>query len=229
MLKELHHSIENSKFIASNEDKVFLEKTIDRYLKRWDTPCGNQIYYAGPGVDSEGWRTDVSLFEVDPSWATVGVWGDEIALSEKMADLGFSDDIEMTIKGWHVPRGGECVLKIGATTGLTGGIANGIRVTVYVTGHLLPDIETARNVEATRMLAIHPTADGGGFAASGDSGSAVLGQTEDHGGLDFVGLLVSLLVDDSVLGHGLGLMTPAQKVFEHLKTGTGIEWTVRGG
>ena len=41
------------------------------------------------------------------------------------------------------------------------------------------------------MLAIHPTAGGDGFAALGDSGSAVLGQTKDHGGLDFVGLLVS--------------------------------------
>ena len=63
------------------------------------------------------------------------------------------------------------------------------------------------------MLAVHRTADGGGFAASGDSGSAVLGQTEDHGGLDFVGLLVSVLMIKSVLGHNIApvLMIPAQR------------------
>ena len=61
---------------------------------------------------------DISLFEVDPSWAAVGVWTDEIVLSQTMADLGFSDDTEMAVRGWHVPRGGERALKIGATTGL---------------------------------------------------------------------------------------------------------------
>ena len=56
-----------------------------------------------------------------------------------------------------------------------------------------------------------------------------MGQTENCNGLDFVGLLVSVLMIKSVLGHdiALGLLIPAQKVFQHLKTGTGVEWTVR--
>ena len=74
------------------------------------------------------------------------------------------------------------------------------------------------------MLVIYRTA-GGGFAASGDSGSAVVGQTENCNELDFVGLL-SVLMIKSVLCHDIALV-PAQKVFQHPKTGTGVEWTVR--
>jgi hypothetical protein len=56
-------------------------------------------------------------------------------------------------------------------------------------------------------------------AGVGDSGGAVVGQMRDHSGFDFVGLLVSVLEFETVLGRDitLGLMIPAQKVFEYLK------------
>ena len=55
---------------------------------------------------------DVSLSEVGPSRAAVGMWADEIALSKAMADLGFSDDTEVTVKGYHVPQGASMFLNL---------------------------------------------------------------------------------------------------------------------
>ena len=180
------------------------------------------------GVDATGWRKDWALCHVPNEYAGVNGSFDmdqEDSLRQLLgldADHAFRGGL-----GLSTAKGGDTVVKIGATTGITIGIVNETSLYTYRRGKAEPatsgDIPYDR---ATLRLIVSQLPSQTSFCAGGDSGSGVFAFGD--GGLSWVGLLVG--IDHAgetgfpVLHGDIGLMIPQEIVFSQIEKETGTEW-----
>lgn len=63
MMRRLRHLLPIHQYGTDDTDRE-----LKKILRRWDKSCGEQINFVGPGTDSNGWRTDLSLLRINLDW-----------------------------------------------------------------------------------------------------------------------------------------------------------------
>jgi len=216
---------------------VVSQITADRLrqaLQHWTSPrvIGKRI--AGRiGVDRYGIREDWALIKLNPSYdrdlsTTLSRWdiADIIPYVQKWG-------IELTslkVHRFRNPEPGEVVIMDGATSEFTCGVVGAGKFLTYELATIWPeDPSRAPDMADTcAHLSIWPYKDYPFGAQPGDSGSAIFAKSKE-GGLDFVGLLVSLWkgeeseFKDTTQTH-CGLIIPATAVIMQVYNATKVMW-----
>ena len=195
------------------------------------------------GVDDKGWRKDWALCRISDGYA--GVNGRFTMDQERDLRMALElDDKYVFRDGLGVAEAieGSNVFKVGATTGITGGVVNTTRVCRYSRNTAEAEIDIQNPPPSDTLFMIYPLPDVNiPFCAGGDSGAGVFACEE--GRFSWVGLLVAMAPAGEIDGgfaediglmvpqdielmvpQDIGLMVPQDIILSQIERETGTKW-----
>ena len=184
------------------------------------------------GVDAKGWRKDWALCRISDGYA--GVNGRFTMDQERNLRMALKLDDKCVFRdGLGVAKAieGSKVFKVGATTGITGGVVNKTNVCVYSRDTAEAEIDIQNPAPSDTLTMILPLPGVNiPFCAGGDSGAGVFACNK--GRFSWVGLLVAMApveMVDGVLTKNIGLMVPQDVILSQIEKETGTKWGLYRG
>jgi hypothetical protein len=184
---------------------------LQELLTQWRTNRIGEIMSGEFGADNQGFREDWAILNVTGEEGRNGRWLMESDLRQLLEDNNKSPS-SLEIVGFREPRDGEMVFMLGAASFWTVARVQSNRITLGYYKRSDPSAaiygsEDLVNVDSCKHYQLWRIPDQPFGAKSGDSGSAVFAADKD--GLAFVGLVVSLYMEDNpeIETEGLGDLT----------------------
>jgi len=166
-------------------------------LQHWTFPQIIGKYLSGwIGVDRFGIREDWALIKLNPSfdrdWSTTCSRWEITDIMSHVQKWGIKLN-SLQVHRFRNPEPGEVVVMDGASSGFTCGVVGAGKFLTYEIASIWPEdpAKAPEMADTCSHLSIWPYKDYPFGVQRGDSGSTILAKSRE-GGLDFVGLLVSL-------------------------------------
>ena len=197
-------------------------------LEWWEQERCGKALYGEIGVDGTGFREDWCIIELERK--PLSYWVDQSSLRELLADT-LQSPTSLSVLGSRRPADGETIITNGAMSGWTTGTVQEQRPSLAyysrTADSALPDPEEIPIIDVCEHRQVWPIKGQEFGARRGDSGSGVFGVGAD--GLEFLGLLVSVFIDEDPTNSSdtrTGLFVPSDILLEQIRHRTHQEWQV---